>query len=341
MSRLLRNSYVRWSVLALSLGAFAAGCTAEATSEEDIASTSSEINVTKFHGWNIIPSGTFTSDPAAIVLDSSGTTEVYGKGFDNAIYYNFFSTLTGWIGWSSLGGALTSEPSAARWATNAQAAGSEAIVAAKGSDNKIWVNPTLKPPGGHPVFQGWRVIPGASTFASAPAITFRSPFLYAVARKSDSVVYWTRNDVSAGFTNAGWSAWTAIPGGVVSSRPAITTAGGTVIVAARGTDNQIWFTSTTSTSWAGWQSVAGGTFTSGPAIAAHGPNNVEVFGRGTDNAIWGASLNPSTAVSSGFSQIPGGTFTSGPASGAIDSSTGSLGVVARGFDNAYYLNSWQ
>jgi hypothetical protein len=51
-------------------------------------------------------------------------------------------------------------------------------------------------------------------------------------------------------------------------------------------DNALWHKAWTGTGWTGWQSL-GGTWTSDPsAVCEPGTTTVDLFVRGTDNAIW-------------------------------------------------------
>jgi hypothetical protein len=314
------------------------GCGAgdEWQTEETTAEAQEYLDTSRFQGWSQIPPGTFNAAPALIAVNTSATVfEAFGRGLDNAINVNYYSTLTGWIGWASLGGALTSKPAATMFNST------QRIVVAKGGDNAIWANWTAG--SGHPVFQGWQPI-SSTVFNSAPAITYMSPYLFAVARKSDGKIYWTRNDVSAGYNHANWIAWDDIPIGSVTSEPAITAKSGRVVVAAKGTDNAFWLISSTNNgnTWSSsWSKVGAGIFKSAPAIAYHG-SNVELVGQGTDDLMWAATANPTNGTTGGWAQIPVGVFTSGPAIAAnIGSASGRLAVVGKGQDNAFWINQWQ
>jgi hypothetical protein len=58
-------------------------------------------------------------------------------------------------------------------------------------------------------------------------------------------------------------------------------------VVARTTDNSIAHIDYdyTQGGWSPWSSL-GGSFTSGPAVTTWGPGRLDVFARGTDNALW-------------------------------------------------------
>jgi hypothetical protein len=287
-----------------------------------------QLDTSRFKGWNYIPPGFFNSAPALASVNASATVfDAYGRGLDNAIYYNYWSDLTGWLGWTSIGGTWTSKPAATVFGS------SQRMVVAKGSDNAIWANWTTGV--GHSGFQGWLRI-SSTVFDTAPAITYMSPYLFAVARKSDSKVYWTRNDVSGGYNHANWTAWDDIPVGTVTSEPAITAKSGRIVVAAKGQDNAFWIISSTNNgnTWSpAWSKVGSGIFKSAPALTYHG-SSVELVGQGTDNFMWAATANPTDGATGAWAQIPAAKFTSGPAIAAnIGSASGKLALVGKTGDH--------
>ncbi|HSH62236.1 MAG TPA: hypothetical protein VK988_21830 [Acidimicrobiales bacterium] len=83
-----------------------------------------------------------------------------------------------------------------------------------------------------------------------------------------------------------------------------------------------------------WQSL-GGYVTSDPAVVSRGPDNLDVFVRGGDNALWHQAWNGSY-----WSQWQslGGYVTSDPA--VVSRGAGSLDVFVRGGDNALWQRSW-
>ena len=136
-------------------------------------------------------------------------------------------------------------------------------------------------------------------------------------------------------TAGGWQPSESL-GGVLVSDPAAASWGPRdMMVFWRGTDNAIrcreWF----SGSWAPPDSF-GGTFSSGPAaVSVQGAGafgDVDVFARGTDNALYG------TMWDGHFPPYPwnnfGGVLTSDPA--AVSWGPGRIDVFARGIDNALW-----
>ena len=85
--------------------------------------------------------------------------------------------------------------------------------------------------------------------------------------------------------------------------------------------------------WSGWESL-GGVLTSAPAVSSWSANRLDVFARGTDNALWHKWWAPGW---SGWESL-GGVLTSAPA--AESHTSNRIDVVARGTNNALYLKRW-
>jgi hypothetical protein len=55
--------------------------------------------------------GIFLSAPGASLRQGTGEIDVVGVGGDQQLYHGYWSSGTGWVGWSPLGGALSGRPS--------------------------------------------------------------------------------------------------------------------------------------------------------------------------------------------------------------------------------------
>src|SRR5699024_3117652 len=86
--------------------------------------------------------------------------------------------------------------------------------------------------------------------------------------------------------------------------------------------------------WSGWESL-GGTIASAPAAASWQPNRLDVFARGTDNALWHIWWNGRSW--SGWESL-GGNITSAPA--AVSWGPNRIDVFARGTDDALWHIWW-
>jgi hypothetical protein len=214
-------------------------------------------------------------------------------------------------------------------------------VVGKGFDGFIWFD-AERAVNGSFQWDGWKVIPGGGPFQSAPAIVYARPYVYVFAQKNDSLIYWTRNDVSSVYSSANWSPWATIPTGILTSAPAAIALGSSVLVAARGGDNAFWFNLFDGSNWNGWAPVPGGAFKSEPAISQWGSGaHLDFWGQGLDNSIWVSSWDLTWAgYSAGpWNQVPNGTLSTAPA--AYSLRVGQAAVVAASSDGKAWMDLYQ
>ena len=86
---------------------------------------------------------------------------------------------------------------------------------------------------------------------------------------------------------------------------------------------------TSSSAWQQWESL-GGILTSEPTVSSWASGRLDVFGRGTDNALWHKWYDGHW---SDWESL-GGVLTSGP--GAVSWSYGRIDTFGRGTDNALW-----
>lgn len=172
----------------------------------------------------------------------------------------------GWKGWESLGGVITSKPSAVSW-------GPDRIdVVARGTDSAVW----------HrwwdgTAWRGWESLGGI--IQGAPAICS-----WANGRL-DIFAIGTNHHLFHKWFQGGWSGWEDL-GGVLSSEPAAVSWGPNRIdVFARGMDQAMWHLWWDGAGWHGWESLGGGLST-GPAVASWSANRLDAFVRGYDMHLW-------------------------------------------------------
>jgi hypothetical protein len=87
--------------------------------------------------WSSLGGDLFIGKPA-VVRDGMGLLEVFVRGTDNAVWRNIQLPQAGrvaWAGWTSLGGNITSDPTAA---LNPSATGGTVEVFGRGGDNAVW-----------------------------------------------------------------------------------------------------------------------------------------------------------------------------------------------------------
>lgn len=153
--------------------------------------------------------------------------------------------------------------------------------------------------------------PSAGLAGTAPTSYTVTPYMAGVAQTPQVVMAPT---TSATFS--GLASWTAYRFAVSAT-------------SSVGTGSPAW----TNYVIPGWQS-AGGTLSSSPAIVAAAVGRLDVFARGTDNAIWQRTWTGSTWTSW---QSLGGNLTSGPSAAG---SPGRIDIFARGADNALWHRTW-
>ncbi|WP_236644094.1 trypsin-like peptidase domain-containing protein [Sorangium cellulosum] len=253
-------------------------------------------------------------EESPILRDVTQRLVVFAKGSDNAIWHKFYDG--GWSSWTSLGGSLTSSPSATLTREG------RLTVFAKGSDNAIW----------HKYYDGgwsgWTSLGGP--LASAPAATVtREGRLTVFARGTDNAI-WHK------YYDGGWSGWTSLGGPLASAPAATVTREGRLTVFARGTDNAIWHKYYDG-GWSSWISLGGAT-THDPAAVVTAEGRLVVFARSSSGELVHRYYDG--GWSSWISL--GGAIASGPS--AVVTAEGRLTVFARGADNAiwhkYYDGGW-
>ncbi|POH72342.1 hypothetical protein CVS27_15715 [Arthrobacter glacialis] len=172
----------------------------------------------------------------------------------------------GWSGWESLGGIITSKPSAVSWGPN------RIDAVARGTDSAIW----------HrwwdgSSWNGWESLGGGCQ--SGPAICSWE------SGRLDMFVVGTDHQLYHKWFDGGWSGWEAL-GGLLSSDPAAVSWGPNRIdVFARGMDSAMWHLWWDGSNWGGWESL-GGVCDSAPAVASWGDNRLDTFVKGTDSQLY-------------------------------------------------------
>jgi len=171
-----------------------------------------------------------------------------------------------WHGWESLGGIITSKPSAVSWGNN------RIDAVARGTDSAVW----------HrwwdgTVWRGWESLGGR--IQGAPAICS-----WANGRL-DIFAIGTNHHLFHKWFQGGWSNWEDL-GGVLSSEPAAVSWGPNRIdVFAKGMDQAMWHLWWDGASWRGWESLGGG-LSSAPAVSSWSANRLDTFVRGYDMHLW-------------------------------------------------------
>jgi C1A family cysteine protease len=171
-----------------------------------------------------------------------------------------------WHGWESLGGMITSKPSAVSWGEN------RIDIVARGTDSAVW----------HywwdgSSWHGWESLGGI--IHGAPAICSWA------SGRLDVFAVGTNHHLVHKWFQGGWSNWEDL-GGVLSSEPAAVSWGSNRMdVFARGTDQTLQHLAWDGVGWHGWESLLG-SLSSGPAVASWGANRLDTFVRGANMHLW-------------------------------------------------------
>jgi len=209
---------------------------------------------------------------------------VFGRGTDNALWWDHQTAPGTWSGWQSLGGRLTSKPAAA-----ADNSSGTLTVAARGVGGEVWQRSLTSSGWG-----AWTDEQGLLLAGTAPAVAYDpSGHLLVVAVGVGHDVYLKPEGTEFGFNPLG---------GKTNDNPAVSVVQGTksdpnalyAVAFVRGTNNALWTELVTlplsfsgpAPDSAGWKSY-GGALTSGVAAQTQiGGSFTYVFGLGTDNQFW-------------------------------------------------------
>jgi hypothetical protein len=155
-------------------------------------------------------------------------------------------------------------------------------------------------------------------------------------------VLWAGNTDDLGVYRKSWggTAWsgTSSLGGTTTSTPVvIAPAANRLEVYARGSDNNVWSRLYNGTTWTDWSKIVGATYASPAASVRSGTSIVDLFVRGSDNALY---QNTRDGTWTGYRSIgaPPGGATSAPA--AISNAPGKVHVFVRGADSAIWQRTW-
>ena len=167
----------------------------------------------------------------AVTFESGGSLlAVFGRGTDNALWWDHQTAPGTWSGWQSLGGRLTSKPGAATYDP-----GGTLTVAARGVGGEVWQR-SLTAVG----WGAWTDEQGLLLAGTAPAVAYDPDgHLLVVAVGVGHDVYLKPEGTEFGFNPLG---------GTTSDNPAVTVVQGTAsdpnalyaVAFVRGTDNGLW-----------------------------------------------------------------------------------------------------
>ncbi len=230
--------------------------------------------------------------------------------------FPLLSPTSSWGGFESLGGILTSPPSAVAWGPN------RLDVFVRGTNNAMY----------HRWWDGsaWGGFESlAGNITSPPTAVSWGPNRLDVFALGDDNALWHR-----WWDGSAWGGWESLGGNLTSPPAAVAWGENRLDVFALGDDNALWHRWWDGSAWGGWESL-GGNLTSPPAAIAWGPNRLDIFARGDDNALYHRWWD---GTAWGGWESLGGVLTSPPSGVSWDENR--LDVFALGTDNALYHRWW-
>ncbi len=261
-----------------------------------------------------------TIDALESSVPAASPGSLFVQGTDHALWTNHYQSGSGWSGWQSLGGSLTSSPAA----TSPTSSVTDVFV--RGTDGALWQQTTTN---GGSSWSGWTSLGGQIASGTGPAVCTSGSSIYVFAQGTNGELYqktWTGS----------WSGWQSLGGSLTSSPAAGSTSAGVIDVFERGTDGALWQQTTTNggSSWSGWTSLGGQIASgTGSAVCTSG-SRLDVLAQGTNGALyqktWTGSWSNWTSL--------GGSLTSSPAATSLGN--GLIDVFARGTDGAVWYKDW-
>ena len=182
-----------------------------------------------------------TIDALESSVPAASPGSLFVQGTDHALWTNHYQSGSGWSGWQSLGGSLTSSPAA----TSPTSSVTDVFV--RGTDGAIWEKATTN---GGSSWSGWTSLGGQIASGTGTAVCTSGSRLDVLAQGTNGALYqktWTGS----------WSNWTSLGGSLTSSPAATSLGNGLIDVFARGTDGAVWYKDWSGTAWSGWHSLGG------------------------------------------------------------------------------------
>jgi GH25 family lysozyme M1 (1,4-beta-N-acetylmuramidase) len=246
-------------------------------------------------------SGDITKVGSSVVPNRDGRLEAFGRGVDNALWHAWQETPGGtWSGWSSLGGALASEPLVIQ---NEDGRLEAFTLAADGSTNHIWQTTA---PG---KWSEWVTLGGdvASKLALGANQDGR---IEVFGVKSDGSVATTFQTTP----NGSWSDWYSLGGTLVGDPSVAANQDGRLELFGRTAADTVvhsWQTSANG-SWSSPWSSLGGAITSDVTVVTNKDGRVEVFGLASDSSVQHLWQTKAGATWASWSSL-GGSLATTPA----------------------------
>jgi hypothetical protein len=272
--------------------------------------------------WEEPLGDTIASAPAATSMETN-SMDVYAQSTSGTLFHKWYRS-GAWAGTESLGGTVTSAPTAVAWCAHGLCTEHRMDIFTKGGGNELehkwwtgsawsgWVNmgnslnsaPSASSRGQNRVDVFWRGTDNAlrhewwdgvswSATESLSPINEMTTGPAAVSWSSGRIdVFWRGNDNTLHhkwwISGSGWSGIESL-GGTLTGKPTVSSnASGDLDVFVRGPSNDLWQKSySTGSGWSGWLRLGGQlAANNGPGAVTQGSTKIDVFTQGTDNKLW-------------------------------------------------------
>jgi len=222
-------------------------------------------NGTTLNGW-IPMGGVITSDPG-VVSWGYNRIDIFARGQDNGLWHIWWNGVA-WSGWYPMGGVLSSGPDVSSWGSN------RLDVFVRGLDNALWhVSWNGR------AWSGWQSLGGVLT-SDPTAVSWGPNRIDVFGRGQDNALW------HLSWNGRAWSGWQSLGGTLTAGPDASSCSAGHLDVFAPGAGGNLYQLGFTGSGWTGWVNL-GQQWTADPgAVCAHVVNAVDVFERGSANALW-------------------------------------------------------
>ncbi len=327
------------TILAVSLSLLAStACSASTPSTEGgpLATTNEALATNGMGVWSTIPGvggGVFFKGRPTLLSHYTDARNrdwsVCATAYNNNVYCTSRLVLGGmdygWQAWSAIspppGVTLgASSPALTSWTDNYGHFfyGLAARQSGGTCSNCLWLQ--VQQPG---TSSTWYQVPNsglASGYTGDVSLAMNQGKLYVFAISGNGNPYYyanyTSNNVLTAYSNSGWNAWQAVPGGGLLGGPVIaTTMQYGILISAEGGDQNP-YTQQFNGVWnSGWSLVTWGSFKDSPSVVSFTGtgNDQQVFGLGTDNVEYQGDWNTGHTYFDGWWNFSSNTFFSSPA----------------------------
>lgn len=241
-------------------------------------------------GWTKWTSmgGVFTSGPK-VVMNYNNEAEIFILGADKTVWHKKSVTRnsTQFTAFKTMGGHFSTAPTATT--------DSEGLihVFVRGMDRALWHRMQKRLGDGTLGWHDWVSLGGTLT-SSPEALTDPEGLVHVFARGMNRALLHKHTVVNETYFIS-WSPWESLGGNLASAPKSVSLSNGVnfVEIYARAADKGLWRKRQLldpdnldePVKWSVWEAL-GGIFSSGPAAIVNARGDLDVFGRGTDKAIW-------------------------------------------------------